>query len=122
MAFPIVRHQDAEQVGMIAEADAEQIEDFALVPVGAAPDAGDRIDLGIGARQRGTSRAGARLRSMRVQVVDDFEARLGGIPVDRGDRAQADELLVVLQEAADAGDFRRRDFERQFAEFELAAA
>jgi hypothetical protein len=45
MAFPIARHQDARRIGMIAETDAEHIEHFALIPVGGAPDTGDRIDL-----------------------------------------------------------------------------
>jgi hypothetical protein len=38
MALPIVGHHDAAQVGMAFKADAEQIEDFALVVVGAGPD------------------------------------------------------------------------------------
>ncbi len=36
--------QDAPQIRMAAEQDAEQIECLALEPVGAGPDAGQRVD------------------------------------------------------------------------------
>src|SRR5579872_1534138 len=34
VAFPVERHQDPHQIRMIAEADAEHVKHFALVPVG----------------------------------------------------------------------------------------
>jgi len=38
VAGEFVRHQDAAQVGMAGELDAEQVVDLALHPVGTAPD------------------------------------------------------------------------------------
>ena len=57
----------------------------------------------------------------RMQMIDHLEARLGRIAIHRRDRAQAHELLIVLQKPADARDLRRRDFQRQLAAVELAA-
>src|SRR5689334_10991901 len=50
VALPAVGEQDALQVGMSFEADAEHVEDFTLQPVGRWPDgngAGYRLRLGI---------------------------------------------------------------------------
>src|SRR5579863_7057116 len=47
MPVPVDRHQNAHHVRMIAERDAEQIEYFAFMPVGRAPDAVNGIDLGL---------------------------------------------------------------------------
>jgi len=35
MALPVVGHQDAAEIGMAFEANSEEIEDFALVIIGA---------------------------------------------------------------------------------------
>src|SRR5262245_65237350 len=48
----IVGHQDAPQVGVVLEADADQVEGLALVPVGAAPDGRDAGDLPFFAEAR----------------------------------------------------------------------
>ena len=45
--LPVVRHQDAAQVGVAAEADAVHVEDFALVPVGGGEDGGDAGEFGM---------------------------------------------------------------------------
>ena len=45
MALPFVGHHDAAQVGMSAEADAEEVEDLALVEVRRRPDGRDAVDL-----------------------------------------------------------------------------
>ena len=45
VSFPVVGHEDAPHVRMIAEHDSEHIEHFAFVPIRGAPDGGDRIDL-----------------------------------------------------------------------------
>src|SRR5512143_2506444 len=42
MATPVVRQQNASQVGMAGELDAEHIEDLPFEPVSGHPDAGDR--------------------------------------------------------------------------------
>ena len=56
MSFPFVRHQDAAQVGMALEANAEQIETLALVPVGRGPDRRDRVHTGSAPGSRTFSR------------------------------------------------------------------
>src|ERR1035438_2013690 len=107
MPFPVVRHQDAAQIRMVEETYAEEVEYFALVPVGAAPDAGDGIDYRIHAEA--ALEAQPLIAFDRVQVVDDLESRFGREAVDRGDRTDADEFLIVLEEPANAGDFGRSD-------------
>ena len=42
VALPGIGHEDAAQVGVAGEADAEHVVDLPLVPVGGRPDAGDR--------------------------------------------------------------------------------
>src|SRR5579883_385843 len=51
MPFPIVGHHDAPQIGVIDEADAEEIENFALVPIRPAPHRCDRFDNRVGAAE-----------------------------------------------------------------------
>ena len=77
MPFPVVRHQDAAQIGMIEEAHAEEVEHLALIPVGATPDSGDGIDRGVGAR-KAALQAQPLIAFDAVQVIDNLEARLGG--------------------------------------------
>jgi hypothetical protein len=43
-ALPVVGHHDAAQVGMPFKANAEKIEDLALVKIGRGPDRCDRLD------------------------------------------------------------------------------
>src|SRR5689334_3895076 len=38
---PVLRHEDATEVGMAGEGDPEQVEDLPLLPVGRAPHRGD---------------------------------------------------------------------------------
>src|SRR5947207_9924730 len=41
---PVLRHEDAAEVRVALEDDAEEVEDLALLPVGVAPQAGNRGD------------------------------------------------------------------------------
>ena len=69
----------------------------------AAPDGGHRIDLRI--RPAHAALQPQPLVTLdRVQMVDHFEARLGRIPVDGRDRAQAHELLVSFRKPAQIDD------------------
>src|SRR6266571_4159028 len=52
-AFPGFRHQDAAQVGMAIEADAEQIPGLAFVPVRGGPNPGQAGGMWIGHRGGG---------------------------------------------------------------------
>src|SRR5260370_7982064 len=120
MPFPIVRHHYAAQVRMIEEADAEEVEHFALIPVGATPDSGDGFNHRILARQAALQ-AQPLIAIDAVQVVDNFEARFGRIAIHRGNRAQADEFLIVLEKSADTADLARRNLHRKLAALELAS-
>src|ERR1035441_5919769 len=99
---------------MVEESEAEEAENFPFVPVGAAPDAGDGIDGGLGAREAALQ-AQALVAFDGMQVVDDLEARFGGVAIDGGDRAHTDEFPIVLQKSANAGDSGRSDLQRQLA-------
>src|SRR5262245_18283815 len=44
MSRPVLRHEDAAEIGMAAELDTEEIEGLALLPVGMAPDTRDALD------------------------------------------------------------------------------
>src|SRR5579862_10050247 len=118
IALPIVGQHDAGEIGMIAEAHAEQVESFALEPVGPAPDGCDGIDLRVVA---GKARLdpNAKIPLERMEMIDHFEAGLGGVAVDPRDGAQTHELLVLLEEAADGNDLPGGDLEREFAAIEF---
>ena len=77
---------------MLIETNAEQVEDFTLEEVRARPDRRKRIDVGIGPGEPDLQ-SQILLISCREKLVDDFEARLAGIPVEAGDVGQR----VVLQ-------------------------
>src|ERR1700691_4198770 len=106
MSVPIDRHQNAHQVWMITELDAEKIEHLALMPIGGAPDAIYGIDLGIVAVHF-TFDAQAGIPFDRVEMIDDFKSRLGRIPVNGGEAAEADKFFFVLKIAAETDDVRR---------------
>ena len=55
-----------------------------------------------------------------MQQVDDFEARIGWIPVDGGDRAEADEGLLVFKITAHLERSRRRDEKRRLVALVVA--
>ena len=50
MVNEAVPHQDAAQVGMAVEDDAEEVEDLALLELGAAPDGSERGQMDRSAR------------------------------------------------------------------------
>src|ERR1022692_2639711 len=120
MPFPIVRQHDAAQIRMVPEPHAEQIECFPLELVRAAPHFRHGIDLRIAARQAALQ-AQPLVPVERVQMINDFEARLGRIQVHAGNCAQAHKTQVVLQKPANAHDFLARYFDSQLAPVELAA-
>src|SRR5581483_11506311 len=81
MAHPVVRHEDAAQIGMPAEADAEEIVDLALREARPRIDAGDarhdRVILRYGDFQEDAPVLADRLPLLlvlhRVEIVDDLE-------------------------------------------------
>src|SRR5271170_1765347 len=83
MAFPLVRQHDAAQVGVPGKADAEEIEDLALVEVSRRPDMGNAIDDWIVAGQK-RPQPDALLHGVRKNVIADLKARFARVPIDRG--------------------------------------
>src|SRR5689334_3581608 len=82
MAFPVLGEQDAEQLRVVGEPDAREVEDFALVPVGGGPDRRDRRNLRqlarlivLPARQDQLDREAVALREA-LKVIDDLRVRL----------------------------------------------
>jgi hypothetical protein len=83
MAFPVFGEEDAAQIRMTGEANAEKVENLALEPVGARPNRDKRIHDSIAA---GESDAETNLVAPRDgdEVVVHFETRLKGKTVDAG--------------------------------------
>src|SRR5579864_5382569 len=108
MTLPVAGHENTPQVGMIAEPDAEHVEDLALIPVGGTPDAGDRIDLRRGFRYPALQ-AKPRMVGERMEQVHHLESRIVRMPIHGSDPAQAHEALFVLQKTAGFHDPRWRD-------------
>ena len=75
MALPIVGQKNSSQVRMAVEDDAEQIERFAFVPVGCAPDAGDGRHVRVVFVQQNFQTQAMMLRC-RKQMIVDFETRI----------------------------------------------
>src|SRR2546428_5032031 len=109
MPRPVLRHEDAAEVGVALEDDAEEVEDLALLPVGVAPQAGERGDDRIVARRVDLEREEVAVR-VRVEVVDDLDHASLRV-VDAGEVGEAVELepRLGLQEAAHLDDLRGRD-------------
>ena len=86
MAFPVFRHQDAAEVGMTDEADAEEVENLAFEEIRRGPDAGDGFHRLVFREPDFEAHAG--FAWDREQMVDDLEARRLRMPVDTGDVAE----------------------------------
>ena len=75
MAFPVVRKQNAAEVGMAVKTNTKQIENLAFQPVRAGPDGNERIDRRIAA-----THANAQANSVAAgdghQLIVQLEARL----------------------------------------------
>ena len=88
---------------MVPEKDAEHVENFTFVPVGSAPDRIYRVDFGAISVEAAFD-AQSHISFERMQVINDLKPRLGRMPIDRGDAAQADELFIALQITAQIDD------------------
>src|SRR5512140_1386559 len=53
MALEALVRQKPPEIRMAVEPDAEHVEDLALEPFGVLPQADDRLDRGVGGRERG---------------------------------------------------------------------
>ena len=116
MADEAVVGEDAAQVDVAVEDDAEQVEGLALEPVGGAPDLGERGNLRHVVVGTEDLQAQPPVVRQREQVRDDAEAKAfpGRVAVARVvDAAQVDQLLElqlgsVAQHAARPRGSRRR--------------
>src|SRR5271163_3962139 len=84
MAFPLIGHHDAAQVGMAAEAYSEQIPDFALIEVSRWPFGSDAVHFCIEGINHYTE-AEALLQAVGKDVIGHLEAGFAGVPVHAGD-------------------------------------
>ena len=76
VALPPRRHEEAVQVRVAVDADAEHVPDLALVPVGGGPQAGDGRHRGASRRQRHLE-AHVGVAVVGEEVVDDGEVGVG---------------------------------------------
>ena len=103
MSFPIIGKNDAAQIDVTRKANAKQIEDFALQPIGAWPYGDKRIDDRIFA-VKADFQPQAVAAGDGNQFVVQFEARLMGKAVHAGGIRQE----VEVEFAVLATSFRKR--------------
>src|SRR5262245_19000309 len=98
IALPVVREEDATEVGMALEDDPEHVVALALHPVGAAIERGQRRASRLAGAQPGAHRDHQR----RVEILDaaeHLEALL--LPVDRGQPVEVAAAELVVGEAGE---------------------
>src|ERR1700677_37173 len=83
MPLKLFRHHNAAQIGVLLEANAEQVEDFTLVIVGSGPHWGDGLDGGAGFVEK-NAQPDALFQRVRQNVIAQLKSRRGGEPVDGG--------------------------------------
>src|SRR5882757_4639411 len=111
MPIPVFGHHDAAQVGVAAEVNAEQVEDLALVKVSRGPDWCDAVE-GRRVAVETDDKAQTFFQRHGKNVINDLEARLGGIPVDGGDILE-EVVTGPLYGFAGRDDAFARDGDRQ---------
>src|ERR1700693_2730790 len=84
MAFPLIGHHDATQVGVTAEAYSEQIPNFALIEVGRWPFGSNAFHFWLEAIDH-DAEAEAFLQAVGEDVIGHLEAWFAGVPVHAGD-------------------------------------
>src|SRR5258708_5078070 len=84
MPVPVFWHHDAAEVGVAAEVNAEEVEDLTLIKVGGGPGRGDCVDA-FDVADEEDDKTQPLLQRNREGLVDDLEARWGGVRVDGGD-------------------------------------
>ena len=107
MADPVVRAEDADEVGVADEVDADQVERFPLMPVGDGPDVRDARDFGelsflvvLPSRQLDFDVQEVLVR-VTVQVIDDLDVRIvGELLGPFGIRFQVVDSSQVIQSAS----------------------
>src|SRR5215472_10182338 len=115
IAFPVFGKHDPPQVWMVPEANAEQVERLALIPVSRPVDGNRGFDFRIRAGNACLQPEAALVRHG-LQVINDFKARLGGISIDAGNRSEPFEFVILFQTPESVQDVFRRDLDGLLAE------
>src|ERR1700685_4094946 len=87
MAFPLIGHHDAAQVGMATEAYSEQVPNFALIEVSRWPFGSDAFHFWVEGIDH-DAEAEALLEAVGEDVIGDLEAWFAGAPVHASDIGQ----------------------------------
>ena len=117
MAFKLIGHHDAAQVGMFFKPDAEQVKHLAFVIVRAGPYGGDRFDLGA-CLFKHDAQADAFFERVRQQVIAQLETGGGREPVD-GSQVVKEVVSGGFQGDGGGANLLRRNGQREFPEVEL---
>ena len=87
-------HQDAAQIGVASERDAEHVEHFPLEPVGAVPELPHRVNPELLGRIELDFDPNVRASLEGAQEIDDFERAFAVAVFDRRDVHEIVELLL----------------------------
>src|SRR5579884_3075675 len=97
---------------MAEELNAEQVENFTLIPVGGVPDRDYGSDLRfVAAEARLQSQA--QLASVTIKMVNHLKSRFRGIPIHRRHIREVAIALLGFQELADCDNAIRGNDQRQ---------
>src|SRR5208282_3386833 len=122
VAFPVLGHQNAPQIWMAGETNAEKIEHFALEIIGAGPYGSERLDRRAVAVQVNFQPDAFFFRD-RQQVIDNLKPGFGRIPVDASDVGK--EIVrasgIVFENRASLADEGSIDINRHFLAIEFHA-
>src|SRR5437588_8558710 len=112
--LPVRGHQDAAQVGVAVELDAEQVPGLPFVPAGGRPDRRQAGDVGVGHGRGGLDPDPGLLRQ-RAHLPDYGETRIASRPVDGRRVQEVIESLVRLEVAGEVHYHLRLDDDAEVA-------
>src|SRR5579864_3908042 len=114
MSFPGFRHQDAAEIGVTIEGDAQQIPGLPLMPVGRRPDAGQAGNVRIG-HGGGCFDSNPGFVLQGPHFPDHSEAWIARRPVDGRGIEEVVEAFLVLEVARHLDDGLGRDDDTEVA-------
>ena len=104
MPLPLIGKQNALEIGMAAEGDAEEIEDFALEPVGGRPDGNECGGLLVSAERDFQAKAG--VVGEGIKLCNEVETLYAARPINGGVILKQIEFFIVAGVAGDFGELR----------------
>src|ERR1700690_2259467 len=107
MSHPLLRQQDAPQIGMPVKPNSEHVKNFALEPVCYRPDGNYRARLLVFAEMRFQTQPLV-LREG-IEIRDEIESLLALRPIHRGEVCQIIEFLVIAAIFRNIEPLRSRD-------------